>query len=171
MFVCVCINVLPACMSLHHMHVWCKLRSGEGMGSPGTELQMVVSCYVGTVSMKRIWWHHDTILPHPKPGGEESPWAPHPPYINMHTHTLQHRNTFFLPSRYTAAPSPQASPPGSTVSLPVLPAGLTLPTWAITPRPLSGISTGDLESDSKAGPGFVLRRECQKSSCLPGSSP
>jgi E3 ubiquitin-protein ligase NEDD4 len=28
-------SVLPACMSVHHMHTWCLWRPEEGVGSPG----------------------------------------------------------------------------------------------------------------------------------------
>jgi hypothetical protein len=31
----VCMSVLPACMFVHHMHVWCPMRSEEGAGVPG----------------------------------------------------------------------------------------------------------------------------------------
>lgn len=37
-FTLTCISVLLACMSVHHIHAWCLLRSKEGIGSPGSEI-------------------------------------------------------------------------------------------------------------------------------------
>lgn len=31
-------TVLPACISVYHMHAWCPQRSEEGIRSPGTEV-------------------------------------------------------------------------------------------------------------------------------------
>lgn len=35
-FCFMCISVLPACMSMHHVRAWCPQRSDEAIGSPGT---------------------------------------------------------------------------------------------------------------------------------------
>jgi hypothetical protein len=35
-------------MSVHHMHAWYPQRPEEDVGSPDLELQMVMSCPVGT---------------------------------------------------------------------------------------------------------------------------
>lgn len=32
-----CVSVLPVCMYVHHVHVWCLQRSGEGIRASGTE--------------------------------------------------------------------------------------------------------------------------------------
>lgn len=29
------IGILPTCMSVHHLHVWCPQRPEEGIGFPG----------------------------------------------------------------------------------------------------------------------------------------
>ena len=41
------VYVLPACMFVHLMCVWCLWRSEEEAGSLGLRLWMVVSCHVG----------------------------------------------------------------------------------------------------------------------------
>lgn len=40
-----CVSVLPACMYMHYVDVWC---SGRPEGIRGTGLQMTVSCQLGT---------------------------------------------------------------------------------------------------------------------------
>lgn len=38
-----CVTILPTYMYLHHVHIWCLRKSEEGIESPETDLQMVVS--------------------------------------------------------------------------------------------------------------------------------
>ena len=37
-FIFTCMGVLPAWMSVHHMHAWCPSRPEEGIRCPGTEV-------------------------------------------------------------------------------------------------------------------------------------
>lgn len=41
-------SVLPACMSMYHMSIWCPQRSEESVKAPGSVLQEIVSHHVGT---------------------------------------------------------------------------------------------------------------------------
>lgn len=40
-------GILPICMSVHHLDVWCLIRPEEGFRSLELELQMAVKHYVG----------------------------------------------------------------------------------------------------------------------------
>lgn len=51
MYVC-----LPASTCVHHVCVWCPWRPEESSGSPGTELQAVVSQYVGIGNPTWVLW-------------------------------------------------------------------------------------------------------------------
>jgi len=42
-----CMSVLPACTSVHHVCTWCPRMSREGMRSVGLELMTVASSPVG----------------------------------------------------------------------------------------------------------------------------
>lgn len=44
-----CLHVLPACMSTHHMHLWCSQRPEGGIGSLKLELDSF-QYYVGTAN-------------------------------------------------------------------------------------------------------------------------
>lgn len=40
-------GVLPVYMyAHHHMHTWCPQKAEAGVGSPGTEVQLIMSCHV-----------------------------------------------------------------------------------------------------------------------------
>lgn len=41
-----CIGVLPACISVYHVCVWCPWSPEEGVDPLEVELQMLVSCFV-----------------------------------------------------------------------------------------------------------------------------
>lgn len=43
-------SVLPACLNVHHMCVWCLWRPEEGLDHLGLELQAVVSSHVCAVN-------------------------------------------------------------------------------------------------------------------------
>lgn len=45
---------VPGCIYAHHVHVWRLRRTGDGNGSPGTELQAIVSHHVGAGSSKAL---------------------------------------------------------------------------------------------------------------------
>jgi len=42
-----CMSILPACMSVHHVHACCLCRPDESIGSLGLEFKTVVSFHVG----------------------------------------------------------------------------------------------------------------------------
>jgi hypothetical protein len=37
-FLSVCMDVLPACISVHHLYAWCPQKPEEGIIFPGTEV-------------------------------------------------------------------------------------------------------------------------------------
>lgn len=42
-----CVCVLPARTHVHHVYAYCLRKPEEGIGSPGLELELVVSCHMG----------------------------------------------------------------------------------------------------------------------------
>ena len=38
LFIFMYMGILPACMTVHHVHTWCTLRPKKDIWSPGTEL-------------------------------------------------------------------------------------------------------------------------------------
>lgn len=53
-----CMDILSANRSLHHVHVWQLQRPKEGIWCPGTgmELQSVVSCHVSGENQTQVFW-------------------------------------------------------------------------------------------------------------------
>jgi hypothetical protein len=41
-----CIDILPTCKSVYHLHAWCLQRPEEGVSFSGTGVEKVVSCSV-----------------------------------------------------------------------------------------------------------------------------
>lgn len=48
-------GILPICMSVHHLDVWCLIRPEEGFRSLELELQMAVKHYVGAGTKPVLW--------------------------------------------------------------------------------------------------------------------
>lgn len=53
-FVYLCINVPPAHMCIHYVHVWCPQRPEEDFVSPGTGVMILLSQHVGAGNRNQV---------------------------------------------------------------------------------------------------------------------
>ena len=51
-----CMSVLPACMSVYYMLIWILQSPKKALGSVELELQIVVSCPVGSENKNQVLW-------------------------------------------------------------------------------------------------------------------
>lgn len=55
-----------ASTSVHHVNAWCLPRSEEDIGSPETQLLIVVSCHLGARNQTQVLWSIASALNHSK---------------------------------------------------------------------------------------------------------
>lgn len=55
-----------ASTSVHHVNAWCLTRSEEDIGSPETQLLIVVSCHLGARNQTQVLWRIASALNHSK---------------------------------------------------------------------------------------------------------